>query len=72
MDTDSDPTDPDSDTDTDPHHCYRCLLCVCTIPKEDTFRLFLYCNLQTIQEFLSATEGELYVGAKSWCLRNTR
>jgi len=23
------------------------------------------------QEFLSATEGELYVGAKSWCLRNT-
>jgi hypothetical protein len=25
-----------------------------------------------IQEFLSATEGELYVGAKSWCLRNTR
>jgi len=23
------------------------------------------------QEFLSATEGELYVGAKSWCLRNS-
>jgi len=23
------------------------------------------------QEFLAATEGELYMGAKSWCLRNT-
>lgn len=23
------------------------------------------------EEFLSCTEGELYLGAKSWCLRNT-
>ena len=23
------------------------------------------------QEFLAATEGELYLGAKSWCLANT-
>ena len=23
------------------------------------------------QEFLAATEGELYLGAKNWCLRNT-
>ena len=23
------------------------------------------------QEFLAATEGELYMGAKQWCLRNT-
>jgi hypothetical protein len=23
------------------------------------------------QDFLAATEGELYMGAKSWCLRNT-